>query len=164
MKVLLTILILAVLALLFWVFKVKGDWTAETIDNMKRIGELEDEAIKQQALVTQFQEKVKEYEERIFVVSDEAPEKDTANAKVLKLSNEIAPYVKVEDGKVKLTLFIDKVEEEPVEERRRFEPVEDAVEPINRHPELQTMPEAEKPVKAAATKKSSKRPKTKKDE
>lgn len=122
MKVILTILILLVLALLFWVYKEKRNKELDTAIYERRISDLEDEAIKQERLVEQFQEKVKEYEEHILTVSDEAPVEDTIQGVALKLSNEIAPYVKKADGKISLTLFVN----EKVNVEKPVEPVDEA--------------------------------------
>ena len=58
--------------------------------------------------ISQLQEVVREYEERIVVLVDDAPEEDTPYNRAMKLSNEIVPYITRDGDKVKMMVFNNK--------------------------------------------------------
>lgn len=77
--------------------------TAATL--VQSVSKLEAEVIEQSKTISALQENIKEYEERIVVITDELPSEDTLYNRAMKLTNEITPYIRQKDDKIILYIF-----------------------------------------------------------
>lgn len=77
--------------------------TAATL--AQNVSKLEGQLIEQSRTISALQENIKDYEERIIMISDSLPDEDTLYNRAMKLTNEIVPYIKQVDDKIMLYIF-----------------------------------------------------------
>ncbi len=68
-----------------------------------------DEKLRERSItITQLQEVIREYEDRIVVLTDDIPAEDSPYNRGLKMSNEIVPYISVVGDKIRLLVYNNK--------------------------------------------------------
>ena len=112
MHVLIIILVIAlVIAICFAIsYKTTSTKYAESAaDLTQHVSSLQTECDNNKKIIADLQENIRDYEERITVVTDDFPEEDTPYNRALKLTNEIVPYIVERNGKIALYVFNKKV-------------------------------------------------------
>ena len=77
-------------------------------EKVAKCKELEEKLKERSITITQLQEVIKEYEDRIVVLTDDVPAEDSPYNRGLKMSNEIVPYISLVGGKLQLLVYNNK--------------------------------------------------------
>ena len=93
-------------------YKTAAGKYAESIANLtQHVSSLERAYSESKTIISDLQENIRDYEERIIVLTDDLPDEDSPYNRAMKLTNEIAPYIVKKDDKIRLAVFKSETEE-----------------------------------------------------
>lgn len=108
MNVLVIILAIAlIIAICFAIcYKTTATKYAESIANLtQHVASLESAYSESKKIISDLQENIKDYENRIVVLTDDLPDEDSPYNRAMKLTNEIAPYITKKNDRIQLSIF-----------------------------------------------------------
>lgn len=82
--------------------------STENAHNKQMAEQFQSDSNTKSITITQLQEVIHEYEDKIITLTEDLPKKDSPYNRAMKLTNEIVPYITRNGDKIQITVFNNK--------------------------------------------------------